>query len=263
MSSLIDIRIDGAANLLRLNRPDKRNALTSPMYVALTEALAAGDADADVAAHVLAGHPGAFCAGNDIAEFKAYADSGALGPAVLGFLRALVTTRKPLIAAVDGLAIGVGTTLLLHCDMVYATARSVFRTPFMDLGLLPEAGSSLLMPRRMGHVRAFEMICLGETFTAERALAAGLVNALVPAGELEASALATVKRLAAKPPEALAAARRLMRAASEAEVLARMDEEAQMFTERLRSAEAREAFAAFLEKRPPDFAKLRRSDGGR
>jgi enoyl-CoA hydratase/carnithine racemase len=201
------------------------------------------------------GSGGSFSAGSDVAEFAERARGRAdLSGPILDFIRQLALVEKPLIAAVDGLAVGVGTTLLFHCDLVYATSNSTFRTPFLDLGLVPEAGSSLLAPQRMGHARAFEMLALGETFGAERALAAGLVNAIVPAAELEAAALDAARRLAAKPPEALALCRRLMRGDTAA-VRSRIEEEARIFAERLVSPEAREAFAAFLEKRPPDFQK--------
>jgi enoyl-CoA hydratase/carnithine racemase len=163
---------------------------------------------------------------------------------------------KPMIAAVDGLAIGIGTTMLLHCDLVYASPSAVLRTPFLDLGILPEAGSSLLLPRRIGHVRAFEMLALGAPFAAERAREIGLVNQVVPADAVEKTALDAARTLAAKPPEALALARRLMRG-DPAEVLARIDAEVAEFKRRLASPEAREAFQAFLEKRTPDFRKLR------
>ncbi len=161
-----------------------------------------------------------------------------------------------MIAAVDGIAIGVGTTMLLHCDLVYATPTASLRTPFLDLGLVPEAGSSLTIPMRAGYARAFELLCLGESFGADRALAAGLVNAIVPASELEATAIKAAKRLAAKPREALLAARRLMKGDG-ALISAQIEAESKVFKARMKSAEAQEAFAAFFEKRPPDFKKVR------
>ncbi|MEZ5924983.1 MAG: crotonase/enoyl-CoA hydratase family protein [Hyphomicrobiaceae bacterium] len=255
MSELVGIEDRGPIRWLRLNRADKKNAITSPMYRAMTAALDEAEAGTATAAVVIAGQPGVFSAGNDIGEFLGYAQSGALGPAVLSFLKRLVTLEKPLVAAVDGLAIGVGTTLLFHCDLVYASPGSTFRTPFLDLGLVPEAGSSLIAPRLMGHQRAFEMLCLGASFTAEKALAAGLVNEIVPADRLEARVGEVAARLASRPPDALKAARRLVRGDAAA-ILAQMDKEADEFSRRLVSAEAREAFAAFLEKRPADFAKL-------
>jgi enoyl-CoA hydratase/carnithine racemase len=161
-----------------------------------------------------------------------------------------------MIAAVDGLAIGVGTTMLLHCDLVYATAAASLRTPFLDLGLIQEAGSSLTAPARLGYPRAFELICLGEPFGAERALEAGLINAIVPADRLEEAALAAARRLAAKPRQALIASRRLLRR-NHPDISAMIEEEAKAYQSLMSSPEAREAFAAFLEKRPPDFAKAR------
>jgi enoyl-CoA hydratase/carnithine racemase len=257
MTGAIAVEVSGGVQTIRLSRPEKKNAITSPMYEAMADALAAADERTDVAATLILGRDGVFSAGNDMAEFLDYAKGGALGGAVIRFLKTLATAHKPLIAAVDGLAIGVGTTMLLHCDLVYASPRARFRTPFLDLGLVPEAASSLLLPMRIGPQRAFEMLCLGSWMDAERACAAGLVNAVVPEAELETQARAAAAALAAKPQEALAAARRLIRGDPSA-VLARIDEEVRIFAERLRSAEAREAFTAFLEKRPPDFARLAR-----
>jgi enoyl-CoA hydratase/carnithine racemase len=166
--------------------------------------------------------------------------------------------KKPMIAAVDGLAVGIGTTLLFHCDLVYATATASLRTPFLDLGVVPEAGSSLLAPLRLGYARAFELLILGEAMSAEKALAAGLVNAIVPAELLETTALKAAARLGRKPPEALALSRRLLRG-DPAALTAQINEEVDIFAARLASPEAQEAFAAFLEKRPPDFKKLGKS----
>lgn len=258
MSGEIAVERTGRVQLLRIMRPQKKNALTAPMYAALNAALATGEADEAVSVHVITGSHGVFTAGNDIHDFMARADGGAaLGGPVLEFIRSLPRLRKPLVAAVDGLAIGIGTTLLLHCDLVYATPGSRFQTPFLDLGLLPEAASSLLGPRLMGPQRAFELLILGESFAAEKALAAGFVTAIVAADALEATALEAAGRLAAKPPGALAAARQLLRGNPD-EIVARVDDEARLFGERLRSQEAREAFQAFIEKRPADFSRLKR-----
>lgn len=252
-----DIAISRAERVqtIRLMRVAKKNALTCAMYEAITAALDEGDRDPGIACHIIAGEGGVFTAGNDIADFLAQARSGALPRPVLGFLGKLPRVEKPLIAVVDGPAIGVGTTLLMHCDLVYATPSARFGTPFLDLGLVPEAGSSLIGPRLMGHPRAFEMLVLGETFTAERAMQAGLVNAIVAADQIEATARKAALRLAAKPPAALAASRRLLRGAPD-EIVRRVDEEIAIFAELLRSPEAQEAFQAFLEKRPPDFATM-------
>ncbi|MEQ1669708.1 MAG: crotonase/enoyl-CoA hydratase family protein [Hyphomicrobium sp.] len=255
MSAEVSVSTAGGVQVLRLMRPDKKNALTRPMYKALCDALEAGDGDPAIAAHVLTGSGGMFTAGNDINDFLA-AGMGAAGGVneVLRFIRLLPLIKKPVIAAVEGIAIGIGTTLLFHCDLVYATPDATFATPFLDLGLVPEAGSSLLMPRMMGSHRSFEMLVMGDTFSAERAREAGFVNAVVPADQLEKTAMRAAKRLAAKPPEALAIARAMLRG-SPAEISARVDEEAIAFERRLKSPEAREAFQAFLEKRPPEFAK--------
>jgi enoyl-CoA hydratase/carnithine racemase len=257
MADLIKVETRNGAQLIRINRPEKKNALTAAMYTRMEAALQEGDASPQVAAHVFLGGPGAFSAGNDIEDFLNCArEAGALSNPVVGFISRLPLVKKPMIAAVDGLAVGVGTTLLLHCDLVYATPQSSFRTPFLDLGLVPEAGSSLLAPLLMGHQRAFELLVLGEPFTADRALAAGLVNAIHPAVELEGRALAAARRLAMKPPAALAAARALLKGDPTA-ISERIAREVAVFAERLQSAEAKEAFTAFLEKRQPDFARLR------
>lgn len=251
----IAIKRSGAAQIIRLDRPHKKNALTGPMYQAMCDALEAGDKDPGVAAHVFLGAPGAFSAGNDIGEFLASAmGDNAVTKAVLRFIRLLPRVQKPMLAGVDGLAVGIGTTLLFHCDLVYATPASRFQTPFLDLGLVPEAGSSLLMPARLGHARAFEMLVLGTGMDAQAMRQAGLLNAVVAAEALEGKVLSSAQALAMKPPSALAAARRLLR--GDADVLARrIDEEAEVFTRQLRTSEAREAFQAFIEKRPPRFER--------
>lgn len=255
----IDVQRDGAVQVIRLNRPDKKNALTGAMYEAISAALDAGDWDDDVACNLFVGSGGTFSAGNDLKDFMSRdedAPEGIPSPA-LEFISRLPNVQKPMIAAVDGLAVGIGTTMLFHCDLVYASPSASLRTPFLNLGLVPEAGSSLTAVTRMGYARAFELLCLGEPFNAERALAAGIVNAIVPAAELEAAAMAAAQRLAAKPREALIAARRLLRGDSGA-ISSQIGIEAKAFAERMASHEAQEAFAAFFEKRPPDFAKARR-----
>lgn len=254
MTSDVAIERNNRVQTLRLSRPEKKNALTRAMYAALCDAIEAGDEDAAVAAHVIAGSGGTFTAGNDIGDFLAAGTgAGIKNTEVLRFIRLLPLIKKPIIAAVDGIAIGIGTTLLFHCDLVYATPASTFATPFLDLGLVPEAGSSLLMPRLMGYQRAFEMLVLGDPYSAERAHAAGFVNAIVPADSLERIAVEAAQRLAAKPPEALALARRMLRG-NASDISQRVDEEAAAFVTRLSSPEAREAFQAFIEKRPPRFS---------
>jgi enoyl-CoA hydratase/carnithine racemase len=263
MSKDIEIKVDGGVQVIRLLRSDKKNALTGPMYAAMSEALDAAETGDAVAVTVFIGSGGVFSAGNDINDFMKRAqatadgdDKGIPAPS-LEFIRRLPKVTKPMISAVDGLAIGVGTTMLLHCDLVYATPSASFRTPFLDLGLVQEAGSSMLAPERLGYPNAFELICLGEPFSAERALQAGLINGIVPADKLEETALKAARRLAAKPRQALMAARGLLRR-DPARIGAMIDEEARHYATLMRSPEAREAFMAFLEKRPPDFAKARK-----
>lgn len=244
----ITVTTENAIQTLRFTRPAKKNAITGAMYAALSEAFAAGDANPEIAVHVLLGSDGVFTAGNDIKDFLAAgAGGGDVAAQILRFVRTLPQVKKPIVAAVDGLAVGIGTTLLFHCDLVYATPEASFSTPFADLALVPEAGSSLLMPRRLGYARAFEMLGLGAAFSAERMREAGLVNAIVPKAELEVTALKAAMALARKPPAALRAARKLMRG-DPAEILARIDEEAAAFTNQLASAEARSAFEAFLTR---------------
>lgn len=244
---MIEIERADEVQVIRINRPEKKNALTDAMYVSMVEALEAGDEMDAVAVHMFAGAGGAFTAGNDIAEFMAFAEGGALGDGVVRFLRALPKVQKPLVAAVDGLAIGIGTTVLFHCDMVFASPQAVFKTPFLNLGLVPEAGSSLLAPRIMGHARAFELLCAGLAFSAEDALRAGIVNQIVPAAELEERALGLCEGLAAKPRRAMALARGLLHG-ERADVQERIETEIAAFGERLRSEEARAAFSAFLNR---------------
>lgn len=255
MTTGVSVTRDGRLNILRINRPEKKNALTRSMYQSLSDAIESGDSDRAIAVHMITGSNGMFTAGNDIKDFlEAGARTKETGHVdeVVRFIRLLPLIKKPLIAAVDGIAIGIGTTLLFHCDLVYATPTATFATPFLDLGLVPEAGSSLLMPRAMGYQRSFEMLVLGETFSAARGREAGFVTEIVAAEALEMTAVKSAQRLAAKPPEALAIARKLLRG-DPAELSARVDEEAKAFEQRLKSPEAREAFQAFLEKRAPRF----------
>jgi enoyl-CoA hydratase/carnithine racemase len=262
MTQEIEIKAADGVQVIRFLRADKKNAFTGPMYAAMSQALEAAETDDTIAVHVFIGSGGVFSAGNDINDFLRRAQATAAGDGrgiptpSLDFIRRLPKVTKPMIAAVDGLAIGVGTTMLLHCDLVYATPAASLRTPFLDLGLIQEAGSSLTAPARLGYPRAFELICLGEPFSAERAYQAGLINAVVPAEQLEATALAAARRLAAKPRQALMMSRQLLRQGFP-DIGAMIDLEAGAYAVLMASPEAREAFSAFLEKRPPDFAKAR------
>jgi enoyl-CoA hydratase/carnithine racemase len=265
MAAEIEIKVEDGVQVIRFLRAEKKNAFTGPMYDAMSEALDAAESGDAIACHVFIGSGGVFSAGNDINDFLRRAQATAAGgqgiPAPsLQFIRRLPKVTRPMIAAVDGLAVGIGTTMLLHCDLVYATPSASLRTPFLDLGLIQEAGSSITAPARLGYPRAFELICLGEPFSAERALQAGLINAVVPAEKLEETALAAARRLAAKPRAALLTSRRLLRR-NHPEISAVMEEEAKAYQTLIASPEAREAFTAFLEKRPPDFAKARGRGG--
>jgi enoyl-CoA hydratase/carnithine racemase len=238
----------GAVRVLRMNRPEKKNALTAAMYGALAAGISSAAADEACRAVLILGVPGAFCAGNDLSDFLAAAMGGRQTNEVFDFLMALATTPKPLVAGVDGTAVGVGVTMLFHCDQVVASDRSVFRTPFTDLGLVPEAGSSLIAPRYMGQQRAFALLAMGEAFDAEAARAAGFVGRIAKSDDLEATALAVANAIAAKPAGALAETRRLLRG-EPADIVARIRLEGEIFRGRLKSDEARKAFEAFFARR--------------
>jgi enoyl-CoA hydratase/carnithine racemase len=241
----IEISREGAVMSAAFARPQKKNAITGAMYEALVEAFEAAERDPAVGAFVLSGKGGVFTAGNDIADFLAVASRADGDFPAWRFVSKLAEFEKPLVAAVDGLAVGVGTTLCFHCDLVYATAQARFQMPFVNLGLVPEAGSSLLAPQRFGRARAAEFLLLAEPFGAEQAHALGLVNAILPQAELMAHAMRKAAELAAKPRAALLATRRLMRGDGEA-LKARMAEETHAFAAALKSDEARAAFEAFL-----------------
>ena len=240
----------GAVQVIRFNRPEKKNALTQDMYGAMVDAMNGGDADDAVRVHVFLGTPGCFTAGNDMQDFLNYAISGRIGEGHVGrFLKALATVKKPMIAGVDGLAIGVGTTMHFHCDLTIASPRAEFRTPFVDLALLPEAGSSLLGPAVMGYQRAFSMLAKGDGFSADEAHTAGLVYKIVSEEQLEAETMATAAEIASKPPQAMQIARDLLRRGQRDDVVARIEEESALFGERLSSPEARAAFEAFMMRK--------------
>ena len=242
------VAIEDGVQTLRLNRPEKKNAITRPMYAALAAALMDADARDDVRATVFLGAPGTFSAGNDMADFLAYATTGALGQEVIDFLHALARADHCLVSAVDGLAIGIGATLHFHCDATFATPRTRFSTPFVDLALVPEAASSLLLPRAIGHQRAFAMLGAGHSMGADDALAAGLILGVVDEARVEDTALAYARDLASKPAHALKLARRLSRP-DPGTVIERIDREAEHFAAQLRSSEARAAFQAFMSRK--------------
>lgn len=234
--------------IIRMNRPDKKNAITGDMYARMAAALdAAFEAD-DVRAVLILGSPGAFSSGNDIGDFMKIAMTGEReSMAVFDFLERIIMAPKPVVAGVDGLAIGIGTTMLLHCDYVVASGNSHFKTPFVDLGLVPEAGSSLKTPALSGHHRAFALLAMGEAFGANEAREAGFVNKVVDPEILEETAKSAANNLASKPVEALTLTRNLVRG-DRTPVLERMREEAVLFGQRLESDEARQAFTAFMAR---------------
>lgn len=251
-----DIRIAIADHVMEITftRPDKKNALSNAMYCAWADALEQAEADGAIRAVIHTGQGDAFTAGNDLQDFMAIAAGQASGPRHVGrVLQNLARAKKPLIAAVNGLAIGVGATMLLHCDLVYITANAKLTTPFVGLGLVPEAASSLLLPAALGAKRAYAMFALGEAISGEEAVAFGLANrAFATADEALAAARAAGQALVNRPPRALALTKGLMRDGEAIGAL--MLKEGALFEQQLRSDEAREAFTAFLERRPARFA---------
>lgn len=254
MSDIL-VHTEGGITTLTFNRPQRKNSITAAMYDALDRALQAARDDAAVRVVVFQGSETVFSAGNDIGDFLENKPGGEGAP-VFRFLHTLAAFPKPLLAAVCGPAVGIGTTLLFHCDLVYAGDNAAFSMPFVNLGLCPEAASSLLAPQLLGYHRAAEALLLGEPFMAEAALEVGLVNRVVPPSEASTLAQATARKLAAKPLSALMETKRLMKQAAQGPVLARMREEGESFRRMLGEPAAREAFTAFMEKRRPDFSKV-------
>jgi len=255
--SMTDIlnHFDQGVMTLTFNRVDKKNSITSAMYAALADALEQAEQDAAVRVVVFQGHETIFSAGNDIADFLNNPPAGQDSP-VFRFLRNIAAFPKPVIAAVAGPAVGIGTTLLFHCDLVYAGDNAAFSMPFVNLGLCPEAASSLLVPQMMGYHRAAEALLMGEPFMAEAAQEVGLVNRVVPPLELNNYAQAQARKLAAKPITSLTATKRLMKQGQAAQIKAQMAEGGASFGRMLQEPAAKEAFCAFMEKRKPDFSKL-------
>ena len=251
------VRIENTGGILTLTlaRPDKKNALTDAMYGKLADAIESAESDPSARVLLIRGEGDMFTAGNDVGEFAAVAAGKSEGSRnVIRFIQSLARSTRPLVAAVQGRAVGVGTTMLLHCDLVVLADNAQLSTPFVSLALVPEAASSLLMPLRIGHARAYEMFALGEIISAKTAFEWGLANRLVPLDKLDAEATALAARLARQPLGALTATKRLMRNGEA--LVAQMTAEGEQFAQRLRTAEAREAFTAFAERRPPDFMKV-------
>jgi enoyl-CoA hydratase/carnithine racemase len=250
---LIVSHADGVMEI-RFNRPEKKNALTRAMYEGVVAAFQSAENDPAIRVIILTGTGDTFTSGNDIKDFQQRAASRNTS-AASPFLTALSTLKKPLVAAVNGAAIGVGTTMLAHCDLIVAARSARFVMPFTRLGLVPEAGSSLLFPQLLGHQRASAMLLLGDPLDAETALAAGFVYQVVDDADLMTAARAVAARLAALPPQAIRQTKYLMRL-GKPDLAARIGEELELFRERVSSPEAAEAFAAFMEKRAPDFSKF-------
>ena len=246
--------IDGVATI-EIARPEKKNAITGAMYTALANALDAAREDPAVRAVLLTGQPGIFTSGNDIEDFVQRPASLEQAPS-FAFMKALMGCDKPVVAAVTGAAIGIGTTMLLHCDFVYVSDEARLAMPFVSLGVVPEFGSSLIVPRLMGNVRAAEKLLLGDPFSAADAVEAGIANAILPAGEVVNHARRIAERFNALPPGAVRETKKLMRRARQAATLEAIGVEGGVFAERLRSPEAQEAFSAFFQKRKPDFSKF-------
>jgi enoyl-CoA hydratase/carnithine racemase len=255
MTEQVEVKNESGILTLTLKRPDKKNALTNEMYGALADAIEGAESDPAVRVVLIRGEGDSFTAGNDLGEFAAVAAGKATGERhVTRFIHSLGRATKPLVAAVQGRAVGVGTTMLLHCDLVVLAENALLSTPFISLALVPEAASSILMPLRIGYARAFELFALGEPVAANVALQWGLANRVVPLEKLDAEATALAQRLAKQPLGSLVATKKLMRSGEM--LVKQMQAESEHFEARLKSAEAREAFQAFAERRPPDFAKV-------
>lgn len=254
MSEIL-VHTEAGVCTVTFNRLERKNSITAAMYGSMADALAAADVDPAVRVLVFQGHETVFSAGNDIGDFLHTPPEGDDSP-VFRFLRGIATFRKPLLAAVCGPAVGVGTTMLFHCDLVYAGDNAAFSMPFVNLGLCPEAASSLLVPQMLGYHRAAEALLLGEPFMAEAALEVGLVNRVVPPSEANNLAQAQARKLAAKPLTSLIETKRLMKQGSAQRVAQQMAEEGTSFRRMLGEPAAREAFSAFMARRKPDFSQL-------
>jgi enoyl-CoA hydratase/carnithine racemase len=248
------VNTNGVA-VIEIARPEKKNALTQAMYTAMAEAILAADADATIRALLITGQPGIFTSGNDLEDFMQRPPQGDDSP-VFHFMRTLAECGKPVVAAVTGGAIGIGTTMLLHCDLVYVSDEARLAMPFVTLGLVPEYASSLLVPQRVGQAKATELLLLGEPFNGEAAVEMGIANAVLPAAEVVNHARRMAERFNALPPGAVRETKALMRRGQQALVKETIAVEAGIFGTRLRSPEAMEAFQAFFQKRKPDFSRF-------
>ena len=251
MSEHLSIEVSDRIMIVRLARPEKKNALTRDMYQGLVDALRTVAEDDGLRVLLLTGTGDVFTAGNDINDFLQYPPSDEASP-VNAFLAALPAIEKPFVVAVNGLAVGIGTTMLLHADLVYAAKSARFKMPFVDLAIVPEAGSTYLLPRMLGRVKASELLLLAKEFDSEEAEKLGMINAVVADDELFERAMEAARALAAKPPQAVKLTKKLLRG-NQKPILEAMAEEGKLISQRIQSAEAREVFTAFMEKRPPKF----------
>jgi len=254
MADQILLELQDRVQWIRMNRPEKKNALTGAMYDAMSEALTRADADPAVRAVVITGSPDCFTAGNDLGDF-ANARPGQPAPAIR-YLETLAAAGKPVLAGVSGVAVGIGTTMLLHCDLVYASTSARFMLPFVNLGLCPEAASSFILPAKIGHQRAAGLLLFGEAFDVETAHAYGLVNDVFADDQLASGVAAKARQLVEKPPAALRATKALLKRSQADAIKQSMARETEQFAALLQGPEAKEAMAAFLERRKPDFSKF-------
>ncbi|MEH6650675.1 MAG: enoyl-CoA hydratase [Motiliproteus sp.] len=257
MSELIQVELKGQILSITLARPDKKNALTVAMYRALTDAIDRADSDPQIRVVHITGTADSFSSGNDLSDFLAASQSQQSGdnPAQC-LLHRLNSFNKPIVAAVNGMAIGIGTTLLLHCDLVYAARSARFQLPFVDLGLVPEGGSSAILPAMLGHRRAAELLLACESLDATQAVDCGIVNRVCDDSELQAFSWQQAEKLAAKPPAAIQQAKAMLKHNPSKPLAQVIDDEIELFLKRLRSPEAAEAMAAFMERRKPDYSRF-------
>ena len=255
VSEKIKISTESRIRKIVLNRPEKKNALDLEMYNALADAMLAANDDEDVRVIYITGTADSLCSGNDIQDFLKSPPTGENSP-VFRFIQAIVHAEKPIVAAVNGLAVGIGTTMLLHCDLVYASDQARFQVPFVNIGICPEAGSTFLLPLLVGYQKAAEWLFLGGMFDANAAREAGIVTAVVPAAELEQVAMKAAARVAAQPPNSVKVTKGLLRTGLKDAMMAAVDRENRNFVPMLDLPEAQEALNAFLEKRKPDFSKF-------
>ena len=256
MSEHVTVDIQDQVQVLRLNRPERKNALSQAMYAALADAIQNAENDSNIRCTLITGTEECFTAGNDLSDFAA-GPVGEFETSPVGrFLFGLASAEKPVVAAVNGPAVGIGTTMLLHCDLVFAGSNTAFQMPFANLGLCPEGGSSLLLPAWLGRVRAAELLMLGGTFDAAKAGELGLINQVCEPAQTEAQAIQACRQLSAQPPAAIRATKRLLNRGNTADLRDAMLAEGELFGERLKSPEAGEAFKAFMEKRKPDFSSF-------